>query len=492
MSNKNNGDAESSDALSSPKVFISYSWASPQQQDLVKEWAERLLEDGIDVVMDIFDLKEGQDKFAFMEKMVSDPEVTHVLMMCDKSYAHKSDSRKDGVGTETQIISKEVYDNADQSKFIPIACELDDNGNWCLPIFLKSRIGIDFSTPSAVNANWEKLVRVLYGKPIHEKPAKGSPPAFLTDTPTPTGKITSKYTALSRAIMDGKPSLSIYRSSFLDDCIECIDELRIRKPPAAGNFGQQVLDTCRKLKTIRDFIVDWTLLESSSTSDGRFGDELILFLERLVEMKARPHGTGAFNYRWYEAHGVFVYETFIYIISALIKSDSLHLLHEVFTSRYLQPEGVEHYGDGELASFGCFWSYSEHLQILAPEDRKLISPAAELIKRHADRDDLKFESLIEAESVIMLMALLLPSVLHWYPGTLLYSQNKPPPLFARAAHNNGFRKLCVITGETSAPAIQSLVKKGWERMGIDRWHDFRWHSRGLASIMNLENLNTIS
>lgn len=52
-----------------PKVFISYSWA-------VKEWtvnlATRLMNDGVETKVDFWDLKEGQDKYKFMESMVAD------------------------------------------------------------------------------------------------------------------------------------------------------------------------------------------------------------------------------------------------------------------------------------------------------------------------------------------------------------------------------------------------------------------------------------
>jgi polyphosphate kinase len=51
-----------------PKVFISYSWSSQAHQSRIRQWAEQLVDDGIDVVLDIFDLKEGHDKFSFMEK----------------------------------------------------------------------------------------------------------------------------------------------------------------------------------------------------------------------------------------------------------------------------------------------------------------------------------------------------------------------------------------------------------------------------------------
>jgi TIR domain len=93
-----------------PKVFISYSWTSEQHQNSVREIAERLLSDGVGIVMDVFDLREGDDKYAFMERMVTDPAVTHVLVFCDKAYAEKANTRKPGgVATESQILSKEVY-----------------------------------------------------------------------------------------------------------------------------------------------------------------------------------------------------------------------------------------------------------------------------------------------------------------------------------------------------------------------------------------------
>lgn len=42
-----------------PKIFISYSWGS---SELVLELAQRLVAHGVDVVLDKWDLKEGQDK----------------------------------------------------------------------------------------------------------------------------------------------------------------------------------------------------------------------------------------------------------------------------------------------------------------------------------------------------------------------------------------------------------------------------------------------
>ena len=124
-----------------PKVFLSYSWTSPEHQAQVRRWGERLIGDGVEVILDVWDLVEGDDKYAFMEKMVTDESVSHVLLFSDREYARKADARKAGVGTESQIVSSEIYAKAQQSKFIPVVCEFDDAGEPYLPTFLKRGSG---------------------------------------------------------------------------------------------------------------------------------------------------------------------------------------------------------------------------------------------------------------------------------------------------------------------------------------------------------------
>ena len=85
------------------------------------------------VTLDKWDLKEGQDKHVFMEQMVHDESIANVLVICDRGYQAKADDRKGGVGTETQLISKEVYENTGQEKFIPIVREYDQDGKPCMP-----------------------------------------------------------------------------------------------------------------------------------------------------------------------------------------------------------------------------------------------------------------------------------------------------------------------------------------------------------------------
>ena len=92
-----------------PKLFISYCWSTPVHEQWVLDLGEELISSGVEVILDKWDLREGHDSVAFMEKMVTDPSITKVLIICDRMYAAKADGRAGGVGTETQIISREVY-----------------------------------------------------------------------------------------------------------------------------------------------------------------------------------------------------------------------------------------------------------------------------------------------------------------------------------------------------------------------------------------------
>jgi hypothetical protein len=479
-------------ADTAPKAFISYSWTSAAHRDTIRQWAERLIADGVDVILDLYHLKEGQDKYAFMERMVTDPEVTHVLVVSDKKYAEKADARKAGVGTESQIISKEVYEKVDQSKFIPIACEFDENGNPYMPRFFQSRIWIDFSTSEAVNENWERLIRLLYGKPLHEKPSLGKPPAYIrTDTTTPVSPVTAKFNSFRQALLQGKKGLATYRRDFLDACITYADALRVRQRPEVDSLGEKVLEDCGKLLHVRDHIVDWVLLESEANPSEEFSDALIEVLERLRELKARPPEVNSWNEAWFEAHGLFVFETFLYIVAALLKTRRFEDLHNIFTSHYLLPS-TERYGQKRFEQFDGFYAYGEALNsaLVAPEGRHYLSSAAELIKRQAKRSDIAFRDLIEADLLVLLMAFVTPTT-QWYPQTMYYAGYSAEfPLFVRATQRKGFLKLAAITGIENADKLREEVKKGQERLQVRTWNNFHFE-RSFSHAMNMERLDTI-
>ncbi len=147
-----------------PKIFISYSHTSREHIDKVIEIAEDLRADGIEVIIDKWHLKEGDDIHAFMERMVSDPTISRVFIICDRGYAEKADRRSGGVGTEAQIISPELYSRMEQSRFIPIVTTVDESGRPHLPVFLRNRLYLDFSTDKKFRTAYAKLLDIAFGR----------------------------------------------------------------------------------------------------------------------------------------------------------------------------------------------------------------------------------------------------------------------------------------------------------------------------------------
>lgn len=161
------------------KVFISYSWTTEEHEEWVLNLATRLRENGVDIILDKWDLKDGQDIYAFMESMVRAEETDKVLVICDKGYKERANLRKGGVGTETQIISPQIYEDVKQEKFIPIIAERNEVGEAYIPTYMSTRKYIDLSSPDNFETAYEALLRNLYERPQYRKPALGNAPSFI-------------------------------------------------------------------------------------------------------------------------------------------------------------------------------------------------------------------------------------------------------------------------------------------------------------------------
>lgn len=160
------------------KVFISYAWTSEEYQKKVIDLATKLRTDGIVVILDKWDLDVGADKFAFMEKSIAESD--KVLILCNKEYKKRADSRWGGAGHETMIIAPEVYEKNAPEKFIPIIMESSCSGKKYVPQYLKSFIYIDF-TGNDIEKQYKDLVYAIYGFKPDRKPKVGEIPDYIKE-----------------------------------------------------------------------------------------------------------------------------------------------------------------------------------------------------------------------------------------------------------------------------------------------------------------------
>jgi len=198
---------------SPPRLFISYSWSTSEHEQWVIDLAIELVNSGVDVVLDKWDLREGHDSIAFMEKMVNDPSISKVVLVCDQVFASKADDRAGGVGTETQIISAEIYAKQSQDKFVAVIAEKSDGGKPYLPTYYKSRIYVDLSERDHYAENFEKLLRWIFDKPLYLKPEIGKPPSFIIEPNLPA----LGTNALAKRVIEGIKADKGYACGALDE-----------------------------------------------------------------------------------------------------------------------------------------------------------------------------------------------------------------------------------------------------------------------------------
>lgn len=134
------------------KVFISYGWDNPAHRDWVQNLA-KMLSKYFEVIVDE-KLPLGGDLNVFMEQMIKNAD--RVLLILTPKYKEKADTRQNGVGYESVIISSELYKDQGTTKFIPII----RRGNvWeSYPIYLGQRKGLDMTDDTLFDKSFAVLV----------------------------------------------------------------------------------------------------------------------------------------------------------------------------------------------------------------------------------------------------------------------------------------------------------------------------------------------
>ena len=155
-----------------PKVFISYSHDSPEHKRWVLELSKKLRNNGVDVILDQWDLSPGDNLTQFMEVGIRD--FDRVLVICTDNYVTKANDREGGVGYEVQIVTSQLVENLGIDKFIPLIRQV--SGKKKVPACLEARVYIDFTDESLFDEKLNELLHKLYDVPVLKKPSLGKSP----------------------------------------------------------------------------------------------------------------------------------------------------------------------------------------------------------------------------------------------------------------------------------------------------------------------------
>ena len=155
-----------------PTVFVSYSHDGEEHSDWVLQLASRLRSNGVDVILDRWDLSLGQDLATFVEKGLTSSH--RVLCICSQEYVDKANAGSGGVGYEKQIITAKLFADLHQKWVIPVI--RNNPLPRKLPNFLASRRYTDFEEDRLYESKYEELLRALLDEPVLPVPPLGKNP----------------------------------------------------------------------------------------------------------------------------------------------------------------------------------------------------------------------------------------------------------------------------------------------------------------------------
>lgn len=475
-----------------PRLFVSYSWSSEQHAQWVLDLATELRQSGVDVILDKWDLKEGNDAHVFMEKMVTDPEIKKVILVCDKHYAEKADKREGGVGTETQIISPEIYSNQDQNKFVAVISEKDENGNPYLPTYYKSRIYIDLSNTEQYALSFDQLLRWIYDKPLYIKPEIGTKPAFLDEPLIVNLGTTSKYKRAVEAIKNYRPNTNPSLRDYFDSFAGGLEQFRIVQ--AQGQFDDFVIKNIEQFLPYRNEILDLFIVISQYSNTKESHQLLFRFFENLLPYLDRPENVQFWNDSFVDNFKFIIHELFLYLIAAFIKYEAFDAVAHMVHNQYLI-KASQRYPGNSMRPFSIFRSYLRSL-----EDRntrlnlRRLSLQADLLEQRCKGSGFQFEEIMQADFVLYLRDCLDvargKSAPGWYPVTLLYARDGHPAfeIFARSQSIDYFKIIAPVFEIEQKEDFQ-LIWKAMEqkKLTLPRWE---YHSIEPQELMNFSLLAT--
>jgi len=411
-----------------------------QHEQWVLDLAERLSGDGVIVILDKWDLKEGQDKHVFMEQMVNDKGISKVLVICDRGYQSKADDRKGGVGTETQLISREVYENTGQEKFIPVVKEYDQDGKPCIPHYMASRIYIDLSSDEIFEGNYQKLIRNLYNRPLLKKPPIGMPPAYITEEQSIILKTSHKVTEIKNAILSGRTGVNGLITDYLDAFIESLGDFRLSGGSQTG-FDDKVVESIEKMLPLRDDFIAFAF------SVFKYKDDVDLeafqtFLERLLPFFYPPENVQSYTQVDCDNYKFFIYELVLNFFALLIQLKKYKAIAYFINSQYFfrLPQYSQLISEG----IGTFNLHCRSLDEFRNNRLHLnrVSMTADLIKAHSIRQDIKFEEIVQVDLMLYYITELNGNSDGWFPRTSIYKPHRSNvDLFDRMVSLQYFEKI---------------------------------------------------
>lgn len=391
------------------KVFISYCHTSPEHKNRVLRIATQLVENGIDVAIDAWDLKPGMDLFDFMEGMVKSEDIDKVLVLSDNEYVLKADNREGGVGAEAQILTPEVYENVKQTKVIPVAMSMDGEGMPARPKYLRSRLYIDFSTPDTQLKNYDQLVRAILDQPVSKKPVLG----VLSDRYKGNSEISTQSATLAQLEAALESNNTLWKKSLNNLIIVVLKEIEVIFNNETKTHDEliSVLADSANLRNVVIRSINLLIIAGRE-------EEAFRLVVSVLEGALPNRGTGHRMPHGKDHYGHFLHILFLEIVACITQQRFYALLHRIISRKYIFKD---HNNYWQKVDRDIFYFYGDLIDSWNNSKKeKHHIPNAHLHHEGRGESDIMFTEYSQADFLLFVQRVVSEKHPFWYPVTLTY------------------------------------------------------------------------
>ncbi|MDA3884010.1 MAG: toll/interleukin-1 receptor domain-containing protein [Candidatus Delongbacteria bacterium] len=452
-----------------PKVFISYNWETPKQDDWVETLAEKLVDSNVDVIFDKYDLKEGENAKEFLEDSITDIDTDKVLIICSKRYLTDEGA---------QIITKELFEKINNDKFIVVFSEKDDDGNPYIPDFYKLRSYIDLSNDDTYSKNFEKLLRWVHDRPVYIKPNFGESISFSEDEKFSL-ETTDLYTSAKKAIKEGRPNAIGLVTEYLNVFSTNLEKFRIDLEEGDEEYDEKIFSSGDEYFIYKNEFVELVYMIGQYMFDDFIGKRMHDFFQTLTKYLVFPE-----DYEYKHKCGLdifkfFIHELFLYCIAALMKHDRYDLIVDLIQDRYYIKK--DNNGLEQLQGFEIFHN---HLSSFEYRNERLKlgrkSLHADILMKHSRSDYVTFNELLQTDFILYLVncvqSLRFGHEQGWFPESLVLMNfpDRPFDIFSRCESRHYFDTIKKILGVVKKMELEAVLESmDEEEIYVPEWGDFR-------------------
>ena len=482
------------------KAMVSYAWGgeeAPHHDERVNALVDQLIDNGIDVVYDRYDLRDGDDTNVFMEQVAARGDVKKVIAICTPKYVSKMNARQGGSGQEGMIMSPHVYaqlggttdaDPSRERRFIPVIFDTHPNTSVEDPINRPTMFGsmkfINLSTPEAYDANFDQLMLFLLDRPARVRPPLGKVPEHLLADPAHAFPAHTQFQILRRALENGRATPAHWRD-YLTQVTQSLESLKPAVQGEAPNWrfdGEVARQEIDRFTPVRNEFVQ--ALQLGIRHGGLPADELHGFLESLTLISERlperhRHQSTIMNSVVFGHVDFLVLELTLYMVAVLINETQVGTLNDLTEASYYvtSHRWNKHFGFPILRHIANESHFGEH--VIKAQGQRWLNAVGGLLYERATLQGITREHLIQADLMLFLKTRLEPSqdvyFGKWWPtiGQFLESA-ATPELFRRFASRRTLTPWYPFFKQTEPSHINNAIQRAFPDGTLGESFDMRY------------------